>query len=149
MKKRFFITILSLALILQGQIAKAETSYFFGNAVTVRTEGEKYYRTELYFGRSIPGGGMVTDEQWEQFLDEAVTPRFPDGFTILKGIGQYREKSGKIISEPSQVLVFLYSRNTRKTSRAKIEEIRAAYVKRFDQESVLRMDFKNSVDVSF
>lgn len=118
--------------------------------VAFRAEfGDKFYRTELYFGRSKPDGGMVSDAEWEKFLADEVTPRFPDGFTILKGTGQYREKSGRIITEPSQVLVFLYTKATRKESRQKIEEIRAAYVKQFSQESVLRLDFKSSVEVSF
>jgi hypothetical protein len=109
--------------------------------------GDKFYRTELYCGRSKPDGGMVSDEEWERFLTEVVTPRFPDGFTTLKATGQYREKSGKIISEPSNVLVFLYT--NKDESRLQIEEIRAAYVKQFSQESVLRLDFKQKVEVSF
>ena len=92
---------------------------------------------------------MVTDEEWERFLAEIVTPRFPDGFTILKGVGQYREKSGKIISEPSQILIFLYASKDKKESRAKIEEIRNEYVKKFKQESVLRVDLPSRVSVSF
>ena len=92
---------------------------------------------------------MVSEEQWSEFLVEIVTPRFPDGFTDIGGHGQYRDRSGKIISEPSRLLVFLYTRKTRKESRAKIEEIRATYVKKFNQESVLRVDFKSSVEVSF
>lgn len=100
---------------------------------------DRYYRTELYIGRSKPGGGIVTEAEWQNFLAGVVTPRFPDGFTILSGTGQYREKSGKIISEPSQVLVFVYTRRERKVSRAKIEEIRTAYVKQFAQESVLAL----------
>jgi len=111
-------------------------------------DGEKYCRTELYFGRSIAGGGMVSDEQWKQFLADEVTPRFPDGFSVLSGYGQYRGKTG-IISEPNQILIFLYPRKTQKTSHVKIEEIRAAYVKKFNQESVLRLDFKNAVTVAF
>lgn len=113
----------------------------------VLVPGDKFYRTELYCGRSKPTGGMVSDEEWEKFLADEVTPRFPDGFTILKGTGQYREKSGKIISEPSNILVFLYT--DRKESRLRIEEIRAAYVKQFNQESVLRLDFRQKVEVSF
>lgn len=109
--------------------------------------GDKYYRTELYCGRSKPDGGMVSDEEWDKFLADEVTPRFPDGFTILKATGQYREKSGKIISEPSNVLIFLYT--SKDESRLKIEEVRTAYVKQFNQESVLRLDFKQKVEVSF
>lgn len=72
----------------------------------------------------------MSDDDWKTFLAEVVTPLFPGGFTALTGIGQYREKSGKIISEPSEVLIFFYSKRTRNESRTKIEEIRAAYIKK-------------------
>jgi hypothetical protein len=110
---------------------------------------EKYYRTELYMGMSIPGGAMVRDEEWEKFLSDIVTPLFPDGFTVLSGRGQYREASGTIAKEPSHVLVFLYRRSERKTAGAKVESIRTEYKKRFSQESVLRVDITKSVVVSF
>lgn len=141
--------ILGLALGVPGKAIRAETEHFYSNSSLVQAAPEKYYRTELYFGRSIPGGGTVSDDDWDQFLAEVVTPRFPDGFTILNGLGQYREKSGKIITEPSEVLVFLYSKKTKTESRTKIEEIRTAYIKRFKQESVLRVDLRGSVLVSF
>jgi hypothetical protein len=110
---------------------------------------QTWYRTELYFGRSIPGGGAVSDTEWEKFLDDVVAPRFPDGFTVLKATGHYREQSGKIITEPSEVLIFLYPANKRTSSRRNIEEIRRAYVRQFKQESVLRLDFVRPVKVSF
>lgn len=112
-------------------------------------KSEKYYRTELYMGMSIPGGTMVSDESWERFLNDVVTPFFPDGFTVLGGRGQYREASGNIAKEPSHVLVFLYRRAERKDANNKIEGIRAEYKKRFSQESVLRVDITKSVVVSF
>lgn len=115
----------------------------------VVSAADKYIRTELYFGRSLPDGSVVTDEEWAKFLNDVVTSRFPDGFTVFDGVGQYRNKSGQIIKEQSKVIVFLYSRKTKKTSGAKIDEIRAAYVKLFNQESVLRLDFRTSVNVHF
>lgn len=111
--------------------------------------GENFYRTELYFGRSIPGGGVVGEDAWEAFLGDVVTPMFPDGFTVLSGRGQYREASGNIAKEPSSVLVFLYRKADRKKAGAAIEKIRAEYKKRFLQESVLRVDITRSVLVSF
>ena len=108
-----------------------------------------YYRTELYFGRSIPGGGMVGDSDWESFLGDIVTPLFPDGFTVLSGRGQYREASGKIAKEPSQILVFLYAKSERKAASMKIEQIRKEYKRRFSQESVLRIDSRKTSLVSF
>lgn len=116
-------------------------------AAAVRSE--KYYRTDLYMGMSIPGGGIVSDESWELFLNEVVTPLFPGGFTVLGGRGQYREASGTIAKEPSHVLVFLYRRTDRKAAGKKIERIRAEYKKRYAQESVLRVDITKSVLVSF
>ena len=112
-------------------------------------QAETYYRTELYMGRSIPDGRMVSEEAWENFLGEVVTPLFPDGFTVLAGRGQYREASGVIAKEPNHVLVFLYRKADRKRARGNIEKIRGEYKKRFAQESVLRVDITKSVLVSF
>ena len=109
----------------------------------------RFYRTELYFGRSIPGGGTVSDEEWERFLADVVTPRFPDGFTIINATGQSREKDGTLDKERTEILVFFYPVNDRTASRRKIEEIRRAYVKQFKQESVLRLDYPSTVNVLF
>ena len=149
MNQKFLIGFLTVAFLLQPHFAMPANGSLPAYSSLVLAEGDKYYRTELYFGRSIPGGGMVSEEEWAHFLAEEVTPKFPGGFAVLKGQGQYREKTGKIISEPSQILIFLYPAKTRKTSRAKIDEIRAAYIKKFNQESVLRVDFRKTVEVSF
>jgi len=147
MKKRISIAVLMLALIGSMQISSRAADYVAPPDVKSADNG--YYRTELYFGRSKPRGGLVTDDEWEKFLAEVVTPRFPDGFTILHAMGQYREKNGKIDKEPSEVLIFLYPRTKLTPSRRKIEEIRRAYVKQFNQESVLRMDLPQTVRVMF
>ena len=110
---------------------------------------QKFYRTELYLGMSIPGGAMISNSDWEKFLSEFVTPLFPDGFSVLEGRGQYREASGTIAKEPSHVLVFLYPRTKRRDANVKIESIRTEYKKRFAQESVMRVDISKSVSVSF
>ena len=45
-------------------------------------------RDVLYFGRNRPAGGEVADADWEAFLGAVVTPRFPDGLTIVEAHGQ-------------------------------------------------------------
>ena len=92
---------------------------------------------------------MVSDAEWEKFLADVVTPRFPDGFTILDAAGQYRERNGRIDKEPSEILVFLYPAKRRIASGRKIDEICRAYKKQFRQESVLRLDFRSQVKVAF
>lgn len=110
---------------------------------------ERFLRTELFFGLSKPDGSEVTDEEWIQFLDDVVSPAFPKGYTILLAEGRYQDSGGRTIAERSRVLVILYPKNKKLESRRKIDMIRAAYIERFDQEAVIRMDLPGSVDVSF
>jgi hypothetical protein len=94
-------------------------------------------RLELLFGTARKDGSEVTEEEWRQFLDSEVTPRFPDGLTVLSGYGQWHA-SDTIAQESLRVLVIWYARG--KQGEARIEDIRRAYKQRFDQESVMRVD---------
>lgn len=104
------------------------------------SNSEVFIRTELYFGTLKPDGTEVTDQEYKAFLDAEITPRFPDGLTLLTGFGQFRNSSGVIIQEKSKLLILLYPVNTLRTSGTKIEEIRTAYKTAFQQQSVLRAD---------
>ena len=48
---------------------------------------------ELVFGRNLGADGKVSDPQWAEFVDEDVTPRFPDGFTVKDASGEWRGHS--------------------------------------------------------
>ncbi|MEO5859284.1 MAG: DUF3574 domain-containing protein [Pyrinomonadaceae bacterium] len=111
--------------------------------------GEKSIRTELYFGRNISSGGTINESEWQKFVDEVVTPRFPEGLTVMDADGQWRGKDGAIVHEKSKMIILLYPRNQRKTMNVRIEQIRAEYKRRFDQEAVMRIDVTKSVQVSF
>jgi hypothetical protein len=106
--------------------------------------GKLSVKTELFFGLSKPNG-VITDAEFQQFLDREITPRFPDGLTLLEGQGQFRNAGGRIIVERSRVLILLYFPSD-DGSHQKIEEIRAKYQKDFQQESVLRIDGKICAD---
>ncbi len=103
-----------------------------------RLDGELFLRTELFFGLSKPTGPEVTEEEFQDFVDTEVTPRFPDGLTIFTGKGQFKDSTGNIIQEGSKVLILLYP-FSQKGNRA-VEQIRKAYKDLFQQESVLRVD---------
>jgi hypothetical protein len=107
-----------------------------------------FVRTELFFGKSIPRGGTVTDAAFAQFLDQEVTPRFPAGFTVVPAKGQYRGTNGVISHEDSVMMILFYPRGSASDASKKIDEIRASYDKFFRQESVLREDEQPSC-VSF
>ncbi len=65
-----------------------------------------------------------------------MTPRFPDGFTVLDARGQWRD-AGAIVREPSKVLVIALQDEAR--DRAEIAAVAEAYKARFRQQSVLTM----------
>jgi len=95
-------------------------------------------RSELVFGRLKPDGSTVTDVEWRAFVEEQVTPRFPDGFTVQDVLGQYRGRDGHIITEPSKILLIIHGADSK--PRAAIQEIRDAYRRLFQQESVLLIE---------
>lgn len=102
--------------------------------------GERFARTELFFGSEKPDGSEVTNEEFTMFLNEVITPRFPDGLTLLVGRGQFLNAQGKLVKERSWLLILLYPVAVHQDSSMKIEEIRMLYKQCFQQESVLRVD---------
>ena len=92
----------------------------------------------LYLGRDIGTGGIVSEGAFRRFLTEVVTPRFPDGLTVLDAVGQFRSASGAIIREPSKLLVILAPDANAITAR--IGNIIEAYKRWFNQESVLQTE---------
>ena len=68
-----------------------------------------------------------------------MTPRFPDGLTLLAGYGQFKNSAGVINKEKSFVLILFYPPQMRDASKL-IQEIREIYKAMFQQESVLRAD---------
>src|SRR5918995_5538324 len=79
---------------------------------------------ELIFGRNIGDRLGVGEGEFRRFVDEEVTPRFPDGFTVLDGRGQWRE-GGRIVREPSKVLVVALTEEGR--GRAELAAVAEAY----------------------
>jgi hypothetical protein len=108
-----------------------------------------FFRTELYFGSNKPDGTAVTPEEFQTFVDKEITPRFPDGLTLLTGLGQFKGSNGVIQKERSMLLILLYPVDTARKSGEKIEQIRTAYETMFQQESVLRADEPLPECVSF
>jgi len=113
------------------------------------TGAEPWLRTELFFGTAKADGTAVSAAEWEAFVDTEITPRFPEGLTVLEAAGQWQEADGDIIEERSKVVLLLYPRAAREESHAEIEAIRAAYERRFGQEAVLRADDERPVCASF
>jgi hypothetical protein len=126
---------LSLALCAVPQ-ARAETAAQPG--ISCPANATLMARLELLFGMSRRDAPPVSDTEWQSFVDEEVTPRFPDGLTIVQGYGQWRNSKGVIAKENSRVLMVWHE--PKPDSEERIEAIRSAYKARFKQESVMRVD---------
>lgn len=107
-----------------------------------------WVETRLYFGLGLvdkPESG-VSELAWRAFLDQEVTPRFPDGLSVIDVYGQWQ---GKQQTSPerlrSKQLVIDYPDTAE--NRAKVEAIRAAWKQRTGDQSVLRVT--QPADVSF
>ncbi|MEV0735817.1 DUF3574 domain-containing protein [Streptomyces sp. NPDC050549] len=139
------------ALALAGLLlaAAAPTAYASLDADTgpAPTRGTPYVETQLFFGTERPDGGpAVTDRQFMAFVDQEVTPDFPDGLTVQNGRGQWRDANGRIEKERSYELILLYPVTAAGVSDREIEEVRRAYEKAFAQEVVGRVDDRTRAD---
>ncbi len=135
MRRGFAIASLLLVL---GACATAPATTGQG-AAACRAPLKAMTQVDLYFGRNIPTGGEVSDAQWRQFLDEVVTPRFPDGLSVLDVYGQWKStRTGTIARERSKRLSIIVPDAA--ASAAQVEAIKAAYKQRFRQESVLQAE---------
>ncbi|HVR40497.1 MAG TPA: DUF3574 domain-containing protein [Thermoanaerobaculia bacterium] len=91
----------------------------------------------LFFGRSMPGGGAVTDADWETFVREVISPRFPHGLTIWRAEGQWLGDDGKPASEQTMVLELIHEGGA--SNEKAVNEIADEYKRRFKQDAVMRV----------
>jgi Protein of unknown function (DUF3574) len=104
--------------------------------------------TRLYFGLGPiddPTKG-TSEAAWRDFLDHEVTPRFPNGLSVLDVYGQWQgAQQTSPERERSKLLVIDYPATP--ANAAKIEAIRSAWKQRTHAQSVLKVT--QPADVSF
>ena len=91
-------------------------------------------RTTLYFGRTRPKGS-VSELEWQMFLRDEVTQRFPEGLTVWEAEGQWRTAAGSIDHEQSKILLLVHPDTA--AARESVQAVIEAYRKKFEQQSVL------------
>jgi hypothetical protein len=88
---------------------------------------------DLLFGRNIGGRLGVTEKRWSQFLASEITPRFPDGLTVVDAAGQWRDaEKNRIVRERSKLVTIIMPAD----AQEKLDAIVEAYKRRFRQQSV-------------
>lgn len=91
---------------------------------------------ELLFGRNIGDRLGVSDAAFADFLAREITPRFPDGLTVVDARGQWRDaERSRIVREPSKLVLLTFADDSAR--RENLSAIVESYKKRFRQQSVL------------
>lgn len=91
---------------------------------------------ELIFGRNIGDRLGVSDAAFARFVAREISPRFPDGLTVIDAKGQWRDPvRGVLVQEPSKVVLISFADDAGK--RASLAAIADAYKYTFRQHAVL------------
>jgi len=90
---------------------------------------------ELLFGRKIGDRIGVSEAAWARFLAREVTPRFPDGLTVINASGQWRDRErNKVVREPSKVVQIVLPGAA--DDEEKLAAVIEAYKREFHQQGV-------------
>src|SRR4051812_18339095 len=90
---------------------------------------------ELMFGRNIGERFAVTEKRWSQFLAKEITPRFPNGLSVVDASGQWLDADTKrIVHERSKLVMIVLDGSAE--AQQKLDEIVIAYKSRFRQQAV-------------
>ena len=88
------------------------------------------------FGRNIGRRLGVNEAEWSRFADSEIVSRFPKGLTVLNAAGEWRDAAtNRIVREPSKVVQIVLPGQVEDIAR--LNEIVAAYKRRFKQHSVI------------
>ena len=107
--------------------------------VLLSCSSTRYIETDLYFGQSKPGGGMITEKEWVMFKETYISKVFKEGSSVTAISGSWYDTAAhKLITEPTYMVSYYYKR-TPAVSR-QIDSLRIWYKNLFNQQSVLRVD---------
>ena len=100
--------------------------------------GELWQEYRLFMGRGSGGIEVVSDQDWDTFLADTITPRFPDGLSVIDVAGQGASADGTLDRERTKMLLVLVP-PADETALNRMNEIGAEYKRRFTQDAVLRV----------
>ncbi len=92
---------------------------------------------QLYFGGMFGPASKISATQFRKYVDEELTPRFPDGLTVLDGGRQWRGEENKAIREAAKVVLIVLPKTH--AARSRIDAARSAYWSRFHQDAVIEV----------
>jgi hypothetical protein len=98
--------------------------------------GQAQMRTaQLFLEAKAPA--RLNDADLRRFVDQEVTPRFPNGVTVVAGGGKWKGVENRQIRDAAKVVLIVLP--SKGDPQASVEAVRAAYRIRFKQDSVVVM----------
>ena len=122
--------VVAAAMLLLSAVARAETE-------TIPCDGalQAQQVAQLLFGRNVEDRARVSEADFASFVAREVSPRFPEGFTVIDAAGQWRDaRRGTIVHEAAKIIEIVLPSG--EDNRRKIEAIVEAYKLQFQQQSV-------------
>ncbi len=127
------ILLLVLALLVTSSCYKGDIEFRSDRDYANKCE---FVLDQLYLGMNTPEGN-VSEEEWKHFIDTVVSTKFPKGFTVIDGYGQWLGNNRQVSKESTKVLQIAHE--NRPEEDQKVEEIIQTYKSEFEQEAVLRI----------
>jgi hypothetical protein len=106
---------------------------------------QTWVQTVIYFGRDIPGGGVVPDAQFDKFLQDVVTKEFPKGLTAYDAYGQMQKDDGSIEKQSTKIVLLVHEKTSANSEAVK--KIIDSYRSSFGTPQVMRTTVP--IDVEF
>ena len=105
---------------------------------TVCPDGmDSFTELNVYFGLEKGSGETVTEAEWQSFLADTVTSRFPDGLTVLDARGQWFDTDeGRLYRESTKLLNVLVPADAADAGVDAVRGISDVYKQRFEQQAV-------------
>ena len=101
--------------------------------------GQDYLHTaKLFLGQSAQGQPRVNEAEFRKFVDVELTPRFPNGLTVVDGGARWPAGEDPLIRQAQKVVLIVLPGQGQASRR--IDAVRTAYRARFHQDSVLKID---------
>ena len=110
---------------------------------------EPFTEINVYFGQEKGDGTEVNAGEWQAFLQDTVTQRFPDGLTVVDAYGQWFDTAnGRLYQESTKVLNVLVPVDATDVGLDAARAISERYKERFDQEAVFRTALPACAEIS-
>jgi len=105
-------------------------------AATLKAPGE-WVKTEIYFGRDLPGGQEISRWAWADFMDRVLTRHFPKGLTVYEAYGQMQHVDGRLEKQSTWVVAVVHPQDP--AIDKAIQEIIDAFRKQFNKAQVVHV----------